>query len=100
MNLDEFIVDLKNLNYNEIDRGTVRIVLNMEAKEEKWAFIVRLLISGRTGYLAKEYFITKLMTLRRLMKESIGYQILDAQKKLVYFKEYPSDKDEYLRGIL
>lgn len=99
MNLDEFIVDLKNLEYDEIDRGTVRIVLNMEAKAEKWSFIVKLLISGKTGLLTLEYFIKKLMTLRGLMKEKIGYQILDSQKKLVYFKEYPYDKIEYLRGI-
>lgn len=99
MNLDQFIVDLKNLNYNEIDRGTVRIVLNMEAKAEKWSFIVLLLISGKTGLLTVKYFIKKLMTLRRLMKENRGYQILDSEKKLVYFKEYPYDKTEYLRGI-
>ncbi|UPO70965.1 hypothetical protein QKV40_gp11 [Varidnaviria sp.] len=99
MNLDQFIVDLKNLEYSEIDRGTIRIVLNMEAKAEKWSFIVKLLISDKVGLLTTNYFIKKLMTLRKLMKKNRGYQILDSEKKLVYFKEYPYDKIEYLRGI-
>ncbi|DAZ90945.1 TPA_asm: hypothetical protein ES702_05908 [Lokiarchaeia virus SkuldV3] len=99
MNLDQFIVDLKNLEYSEIDRGTIRIVLNMEAKAEKWSFIVKLLISDKVGLLTTNYFIKKLMTLRKLMKKNRGYQILDSEKKLVYFKEYPYDKIQYLRGI-
>jgi len=100
MLLEEFIVEIKNSKKDTFDRAFIRVYLNTFTKMSKWTFIIRLLISDDKGILTKEYFLKKLMTLKRLMDEKIGFQILDPEKRITYFLKYPKDKDKYMRGLV
>lgn len=99
--LDEFIADVKKNAKSTLNRKIIRLFLWIDGgRLEKWAFIVKLLISGSEGPLTKEYFLEKLILLRTLMKESFGFQVLDPYKQLEYFKKYPEDKEAYLRSLV
>lgn len=101
--LDEFIADIKKNAKSTLNREIIRLFLWINAKLEKWAFIVKLLISGseteNNEPLTKEYFLEKLISLRSLMKEGFGFQVLDPHKQLEHFKKFPEDKDFYLRSF-
>ena len=100
MLLEEFIVDIKNSKRDSFKKEFIYTYLNIFTKREIWAYIIRLLISDNQGFLTKEYFLEKLMTLKRLMDRNIGYQILDLEKRQIYFLKYPEDKFDYMRGLI
>lgn len=97
LNLAEFIAEIESCEKDMIDRSIVRVFLNMEAKKSKWAYIVKLLLNAK-GILTKQYLVKKLKTLKKLMKDDMGFQILDIEGKIVYFMKYPNDKIRFLRG--
>ncbi len=98
--LEEFIIEIKNYKNLTFHREFIYTYLNLFTEMSKWTYIIRLLISGKKGILTKQYFLSKLMTLKRLMDNKMGYRILDPEKRQIYFLKYPKDKNKYIRGLI